>query len=203
MCSTKNSLCISPWDGMGPLLLASTPSALATRDCATHSNRLRAPTMGRSARPKGSRSTVPRPSAASSCNKQRSSRTLFFHKKQMAERAALQIWHSRTRLFESFKTMCGIRADLHASASASITAMDLTKYVAILRLLAEGKPASRIALPALSLALFCNFPLHLLCALPTTGSGRAPWNPLPAHAEIPNTGSRRDSTHLTPSETRP
>ena len=68
---------------------------------------------------------------------------------------------------------------------------------------AEGKPASRIALPALSLAPFCNFPLHLFCALPTTGSGRAPWYPLPAHAEIPTTDSRRDSTDLTPSETRP
>jgi hypothetical protein len=47
----------------------------------------------------------------------------------------------------------------------------------------NGKPASRIALPVLSLALFCNFPLHLFCALPTTGSGRAPWYPIPAHAE--------------------
>ena len=62
---------------------------------------------------------------------------MFFHKKQMAEGAALRIWHSQTRLFESFKTMCGIRADLHASASASSTAIDLSEATAMESRVAE------------------------------------------------------------------
>ena len=172
-------------------MLASTPSALATRDCATHSNRLRAPTMGRSARPKGSRSTVPRPSAASSCNKQRSSSTLFFHKKQMAERAALRIWHSRTRLFESFKTMCGIRADLHASASASITAMDLTKHVAIFDDSPKVSPHRELRCPHFPLRFFATFPCtffaHYPLPAPAVHLGThyrlTPRYPIPAHAE--------------------